>query len=147
MTADAPDNSGLPPNGDGPRGEPPSFAHPSEEEFARLLDFYHIPWQYEPHRFVLERDADGNVIEAFAPDFYLPDQDAYIELTTARQRLIAHKRRKIRLLRELYPHVNIKLINRDDFSKLLQKYGLEDEAPHLVGAVDEADAATADVET
>src|SRR5262245_25051279 len=24
------------------------FAHESEAEFARILDFYHIAWQYEP---------------------------------------------------------------------------------------------------
>ena len=94
----------------------PSFVHPSEAEFARMLDFYQITWEYEPTDFVLERDEDGNLLEAFAPDFYLPDLDMYIELTTARQRLIAHKRRKVRLLREQYPDVNIKLINRSDLS-------------------------------
>ena len=129
MTADDNEKS-TPSNG------APHFAHPSEEEFAHLLDFYHIAWQYEPTSFVLERDDAGNVLEAFSPDFYLTEQDLYIELTTARQSLIAHKRRKIRLLRELYPHINIKLINRDDFGKMLHKYGLEDEAPNLVGAVD-----------
>ncbi len=123
-----------------PDGDKPHFAHPSEEEFANLLDFYHIAWQYEPTRFVLERDEDGNVVEAFSPDFYLVDLDLYIELTTARQKLIPHKRRKIRRLRELYPHVNIKLINREDFGKMLHKYGLDDEAPHLVGTVDDVDS-------
>ena len=28
-----------------------SFAHVSEEELARILDFYHIQWQYEPRTF------------------------------------------------------------------------------------------------
>ncbi|GAB4440881.1 MAG: hypothetical protein Kow00120_09130 [Anaerolineae bacterium] len=134
MTAHASSITHRPPNGD-----PPHFAHPSEEEFARLLDFYHIPWEYEPTSFVLERDKDGNVIEAFSPDFYLVDQDLYIELTTARQKLIPHKRRKIRRLQELYPDVHIKLINREDFGKMLHKYGLEDEAPNLVGTVDNGD--------
>src|SRR5687767_12553929 len=36
------------------------FAHASEEEFARILDFYHIAWQYEPRTFAIEFDADGN---------------------------------------------------------------------------------------
>jgi hypothetical protein len=119
----------------------PNFAHPSEEEFARLLDYYNIPWKYEPTSFVLKRDKHGNPSEAFSPDFYLCDQDIYIELTTARQRLIAHKRRKIRLLRELYPDVTVKLINRNDFGKMLHKYGLEDEATDLIGTVDNLDAA------
>ena len=62
------------------------FSHPAEETFARILDFYGIRWVYEPRTFPLEWDKNGNVIEAFAPDFYLPEQDLYIELTTLRPR-------------------------------------------------------------
>jgi hypoxanthine phosphoribosyltransferase len=29
------------------------FAHPSEEEFARILDFYNVEWVYEPRSFSL----------------------------------------------------------------------------------------------
>jgi hypothetical protein len=103
------------------------FAHPSEAEFARILDFYQIPWQYEPRTFALRRDVQGNVIEAFSPDFYLPEQDLYIELTTMEQKLITKKHRKLRRLRELYPDINIKLLNRSDFKVMMLKYGLDDQ--------------------
>ncbi len=110
-------------------GKSPSdivFAHPSEEEFARILDFYQVPWEYEPTTFELRWDEEGNVLEAFSPDFYLPGQDLYIELTTMEQRLITKKHRKLRRLRELYPDINIKLLNRSDFKQMMFKYGLDD---------------------
>ena len=104
-----------------------TFAHPSEAEFARILDFYQVAWEYEPKTFELRWDDDGNVIEAFSPDFYLPEQDLYIELTTMEQRLITKKHRKLRRLRELYPDINIKLLNRSDFKQMMLKYGLDDD--------------------
>ena len=110
-----------------------TFAHPSEEEFSRILDFYQIEWQYEPKAFPLERDERGEVIESFSPDFYLPQYDLFIELTTLRQKLIGRKHRKIRRLHELYPEVNIKLVNRNAFGELLFKYGLQGRQNDLVG--------------
>ncbi|HET8670903.1 MAG TPA: hypothetical protein VFM05_09850 [Candidatus Saccharimonadales bacterium] len=101
-----------------------TFSHPSEAEFARILDFYQIAWEYEPKTFVLQQDDKGNIIEAFSPDFYLPEQDLYIELTTMEQRLITKKHRKLRRLRELYPDINIKLLNRSDFKQIMLKYEL-----------------------
>ncbi len=103
----------------------PPFAHAVEAEFARILDFYGIPWDYEPRTFALEFDGQGNMTEGFAPDFYLPDQDLYVELTTMLPHQIRHKNRKIRRLRELYPDINIKLFKRGDIRSLLLKYGLE----------------------
>jgi len=107
------------------KGDVSTFAHPIEAEFARILDFYGIPWQYEPRTFVLSRDDAGNVTEAFAPDFYLPDQDLYVELTTMQPSQIRHKNRKLRRLATLYPEINIKLFKRGDVRTLLLKYGLE----------------------
>ena len=109
------------------------FAHPSEEEFSRILDFYQIEWEYEPTSFALKQDGEGRVLEAFSPDFYLPQYDLYIELTTLRQQLITKKHRKIRLLKELCPKVNVKLVNRRVFSELLLKYGLQHRRQELVG--------------
>ena len=99
------------------------FAHPSEAEFAKLLDFYKISWQYEPRTFAIQWDGQGRILESFTPDFYLPDQDLYIELTTQKQRLVTKKNRKIRLLKELYPEVNLKIFYRRDVERLRQKYG------------------------
>ncbi len=101
----------------------PTFAHASEAELARILDFYDVRWQYEPHTFPILWNLDGAVLESFSPDFYLPDLDLYIELTTLRQRLVRKKNRKLRRLRELYPDLRIKLFYGRDFRALMLKYG------------------------
>jgi bifunctional protein TilS/HprT len=101
---------------------PTSFAHPSEEDFAKLLDFYCIEWLYEPRSFALRWEGD-KIAEMFTPDFYLPELDIYVELTTLKQNLITEKNRKLRQLREIYPEVNIRLLTKSDFLKLLAKYG------------------------
>jgi len=98
------------------------FAHPSELIFARLLDFYGIQWQYEPRTFPLAYDDQGNIAEAFSPDFYLPASDLYVELTTMKQSLVTKKNRKVKRLRELYPEVKIQLLYQRDFEDLLFKY-------------------------
>jgi len=102
--------------------QPVPFAHGSEEEFARILDFYGVVWQYEPRSFPL-REENGRVAEAFTPDFYLPDLDLYIELTTLRQRLVTEKHRKLRRFQERYPEIQVKLLHRSDYLSLLAKYG------------------------
>lgn len=101
------------------------FAHESEAEFAKILDFYGIRWEYEPQSFPLRWDDQGRAIESFSPDFYLRDLDLYIELTTLKQSLVTKKNRKLRRLRELYPHIHVKIFYGRDFRQLLLKYGLE----------------------
>ena len=101
------------------------FAHNSERQFAKLLDFYAIAWEYEPRTFVLERDGEGNPQQAFSPDFYLPAYDLYIEITTLRQKLVTKKNRKARRLVEQYPGTKIKILYQRDYLNLLVKYGLE----------------------
>jgi hypothetical protein len=101
------------------------FAHNSERQFAKLLDFYAIAWEYEPRTFTLEWDHDERATQAFSPDFYLPAYDLYIEITTLNQRLVTKKNRKARRLRELYPDVNIRVLYQRDYLHLLVKYGLE----------------------
>jgi len=98
------------------------FAHESEAEFARILDFYGISWLYEPRSFPLRWEHE-RIAEAFTPDFFLPDLNLYVELTTLRQKLATEKNRKVRLLRQLYPEVNVKLLNKQDYLRLLAKYG------------------------
>jgi hypothetical protein len=101
----------------------PVFAHESEAEFAQFLDFYQIEWRYESICFPIGWDDEGRVNESFTPDFYLPAFELYVELTTMRQRLVTRKNRKVRLMREFYPEVRIKLLYRRDFRKLLFKFG------------------------
>jgi cytidylate kinase len=100
------------------------FANASEEIFANLLDFYRIAWEYEPRSFPIHLDENGNALEAFTPDFYLPEFDLYVELTTMKQAHVTRKNRKVRLLRELYPGVNIQVFYQKDFENLIFKYGL-----------------------
>jgi hypoxanthine phosphoribosyltransferase len=99
------------------------FAHASEAEMARILDFYAVRWEYEPHTFPILWNLEGAVVESFSPDFFLPDLDLYLEMTTLRQKLVRKKNRKLRRLRELYPDVNIKLFYARDFRALMLKYG------------------------
>lgn len=125
----------------GENGNQSGFAHPAEAQFARILDFYQMEWEYEPRTFPLEWDEAGNVITAFTPDFYLPQQDLYVELTTVRPNLSSFKNRKLRLLQERYPGVNVKLFKRRDIRRLLIKYGLDEPAAQFNGgrAQEEAD--------
>ncbi len=111
----------------------PKFAHPAEEDFARILDFYGIEWVYEPRTFPLKWDEAGKVTEAFAPDFYLPQQDLYIELTTLRPHLARYKNRRLRRMKELYPEINVKLFKRGTMRDLMTKYGLDQAARGLRG--------------
>lgn len=111
------------------------FAHNSERQFAKLLDFYGIEWDYEPHTFVLERDRAGNPVQAFTPDFHLPAHDCYIEITTLNQRLVTKKNRKARRVAELHPEVRVKVLYQRDYLHLLVKYGLEPPSQHVTEPV------------
>jgi hypothetical protein len=94
---------------------PPAFANEAELECAQILDYHGIPWEYEPHTFTLD---------VFTPDFYLPEQDLYLEITTMKQSLVTKKNRKLRRLRELRPDVRVKLFYRRDVEALAEKYEL-----------------------
>jgi hypothetical protein len=115
-----------------------AFAHASEAELARILDFYEVAWEYEPHTFPILYDRDGAVLESFSPDFYLPELDLYVEITTLKQRLVRKKNRKLRRLRDLYPGLRIKLLYARDFRALLLKYGRISLADALSGAQGQA---------
>jgi hypoxanthine phosphoribosyltransferase len=104
--------------------EPPRFANDIELECAKILDYYGVPWDYEPQTFVLERDDEGRVVSAFTPDFYLPEQDLFIEVTVMKQSLVTRKNRKLREIRRLYPNVRVKLFYRRDIERLAQRYRL-----------------------
>src|SRR5919199_5836657 len=103
---------------------PPRFQNDAELEYAKILDYYGVPWMYEPTTFVLERDDDGRVTEAFTPDFYLPEQDLYLEVTVMKQSLVTRKNRKLRKLRRRYPGINVKLFYKRDLERLAARWGL-----------------------
>ena len=114
--------------GGGEAPSAPRFTTDAEREFARLLDFYHVAWQYEPRAFDLRWDEAGRVVERFSPDFYLVDMDLYVELTTMKQSLVTRKNRKLRLMRELYPDVKVKLLYNKDIRSLFAKYEISSSA-------------------
>ncbi len=119
---------------DEPLSKPqPVFIHPIEKAFARILDFYGVAWEYEPTTFPLKWDEKGNVVEAFKPDFYLPDQNLYIELTTLRPKLTLRKNRKLKRVKELYPEINIKLLKRRELRNMMLRFGMVDEAERILG--------------
>jgi hypothetical protein len=101
----------------------PAFAHASEAEMARILDFYQVRWEYEPHTFPIVWNLEGSVVESFSPDFWLPDLDLYLEMTTLRQKLVRKKNRKLRRVLELYPDLRVKLFYARDFRALMLKFG------------------------
>jgi len=103
----------------------PDFAHPSEREFAKMLDYYRVRWEYEPRSFILEKNSNGKIKEEFTPDFYLADMDLYIELTTMKQKLVTKKNRKLKKLKQLYPDINIKIFYGKDYEKLLHRFGIK----------------------
>jgi hypothetical protein len=111
----------------------PAFAHVSEAEFARILDYYQVRWEYEPHTFPILWNLEGDLLESFSPDFFLPELELYVELTTLRQKLVRKKNRKLRRLRELYPELRIKLFYARDFRALMLKYGRLELAEELSG--------------
>jgi hypothetical protein len=119
---------------DTPKKTAPVFIHPIEEVFARILDYYGVAWEYEPRTFPLEWDKNGNVIEAFKPDFYLPQQNLYVELTTLRPKLIQKKNRKLRKVKELYPDINIKLFKRRELRNMMLRFGMLEEANRILGS-------------
>jgi len=112
----------------------PLFAHASEAEMSRILDFYGVSWRYEPTTFPILWNLDGDVVESFSPDFYLPDFDLYLEMTTLKQSLVRKKNRKLRRLRELYPDIRIKLFYARDFRAMMLKYGRLGLAASLSGS-------------
>jgi hypoxanthine phosphoribosyltransferase len=118
---------------DGP-ADRPAFAHASEAEMARILDFYDVRWEYEPHTFPILWNLDGDVVESFSPDFWLPDLDLYLEMTTLRQKLVRKKNRKLRRVLELYPDLRVKLFYARDFRQIMLKYGKLALADELSGS-------------
>ena len=107
--------------------ESPDFAHPSEKEFSDILNMHNIEWEYEPTEFPLEWDAEGNITLGFRPDFYLPEYDTYLELTTMKRKYVTEKNKKKRLLEKNYPEVNIKIVYKKDFHSLIERFGVSNE--------------------
>ncbi|MGI9600545.1 MAG: hypothetical protein ACR2QE_01580 [Acidimicrobiales bacterium] len=101
-----------------------NFAHESERDVAAVFDFYDLEWQYEPTTFILCTDDGGRPLSGFTPDFYLPQFDLYIEVTTLQQRLVTRKNRKVRQLHQQHPEVRCKVLYRRDVAALAAQFDL-----------------------
>ncbi|MBR1798073.1 MAG: cytidylate kinase family protein [Clostridiales bacterium] len=99
----------------------PVFKNETEAEFAKILDMYGIEWMYEPKTFPIEWDEEGNIKMAFSPDFYLPRFNLYLELTTMDQKYVTKKNRKARMVMELYPGTNVRIVYKKDFQELIER--------------------------
>ncbi len=95
------------------------YAHESEAHLASYFDRLGVAYEYEPVEFVLEWDDTGRETLGFRPDFYLPEFDLFVELTTLRQRLVTRKNRKVRTLRALYPEIRIEILYQRDYEALM----------------------------
>lgn len=109
------------------------FAHESERQLALLLDFYDVDWEYEPRSFVVAWDDVGMPTRLFTPDFWLPEEGTFIEVTTMDQKLVTKKNRKVKALRRFHPHVRCRILYQRDYLHLVLKYGLE--APERLAEV------------
>ena len=98
------------------------FKNESEKEFAKVLDLYNLEWEYEPRTFPLKWDSEGNITQAFSPDFYLPRFNTYIELTIMNQKYTAIKRKKMALLKQLYPDTNVSIVYKNDYHSLVERF-------------------------
>jgi hypothetical protein len=101
------------------------FANPGEEEFARNLEAHHVVWRYKARTFAVEWDEEGNFVDSFTPDFYLPEYDQYVELDTA-DRSLTEQNRCVRLLRRHQPAINIKLVNVSDYDEVIDEFAARD---------------------
>lgn len=101
------------------------FAHSSERQLALLLDFYEVAWEYEPRAFAIAWDDQGMPAKMFRPDFWLPEEQRFIEVTTMDQKLVTKKNGKVKALRRHHPQVDCTILYQRDYLHLVIKYGLE----------------------
>lgn len=83
-----------------------------EANISRLFNYLNIKWEYQPKIFDL-------VSQNYTPDFYLPDQDVYIEVKN-----FLWKYSKIRddKFRKLYPDIKLHLLLKKEYLELEKKY-------------------------
>lgn len=72
--------------------------YPKEELYADLLNKQGRKWIYQPTYFVVEG-------KRYIPDFYLPNENLYIEIIGSRQRLHQNKNKILKFV-ETYPQIN-----------------------------------------
>ena len=79
-----------------------------EANFARLMNYLKIKWEYAPKTFNLGT-------QNYTPDFYLPDAREYIEIKNF---LWKYSKLRDKKFRKLYPNITLKLILKEDYLEL-----------------------------
>jgi hypothetical protein len=98
--------------------KPVEFVYDWEREFSEVLDVYGMLWRYKPRTFAVEWDEEGNFVDSFTPDFYLPEHDLYVELAPWGYGDFGMNVRKVRMLRDLYSAIKIEVIAGRDYKRV-----------------------------
>jgi hypothetical protein len=88
-----------------------------EADFARVLKYMGLSYQYEPQRFTLVRE-DGSTM-TYAPDFFVPEEDCWYEIKGWMDKV---SEEKIRLFTEQYPQESIVIVDKTLFAEMQMKY-------------------------
>lgn len=83
-----------------------------EANFARLMDFLNIKWEYAPKIFDLGT-------QMYTPDFYLPVSNMYVEVKNFIWKYSEVRDSKFR---KLYPDIKLQLLLKEDYLKLQNTY-------------------------
>ena len=88
-----------------------------EADFARVLNYCGMKYEYEPRRFTLQR-ADGGTL-TYAPDFFVPELHCWYEIKGWMDQRSAEK---IRLFKEQYADERLVVIDKTQFAELQMRY-------------------------
>ena len=83
-----------------------------EANFARILNFLNIKWEFQPKIFKLEN-------QRYTPDFYLPESNTYIEIKNF---LSDYSKNRYDGFRKSYPDLRLVLILKEDYLKLQKRF-------------------------
>ncbi len=83
-----------------------------EANYARVLNYLGMKWEYEPKTFDLGT-------QNYTPDFYLPVTNEYIEVKNF---LWKYSKVRDEKFRKLYPNIKLKMILKEDYLKLQGQY-------------------------
>lgn len=97
------------------------YAHEYEERFAEILDTFNIKYEYEPKTFVIKANGNGEMKQGFTPDFYIPEIDTWVEITSMSGNSCNRKNRKITAIKELHG-VNAILLKKPKINKIFWKF-------------------------
>jgi hypothetical protein len=97
------------------------YAHEYEEYFAEILDTFGVEYEYEPTMFVIHQNGNGDIKIGFTPDFFIPELNLYVEITSMHGNSCNKKNRKIFKLKEIYD-IDAVLLKKPKINKIFWKF-------------------------